>query len=72
MGVGVVIGEGLGVGPGVGVGVGVSRGVSCGDTFQIHVRETVPFSFMATPVMFHVPTAVFVFVWDDSVTLSFV
>ncbi len=55
---GVVKGGGLGVGHGVGVGVEVA----CSDTFQIHVRETVPFSFVTTADTFHVPTAALIFV----------
>lgn len=58
------VGVGVGVGDGVGVvkGEGLGVGVSCGETFQIHVRETVPFSFVAIAEMFHVPTAGLVFV----------
>ena len=58
-GVVIVIGEGLGVGTGVGVREGM---VTWSETFQIQVCISVPFSFMATAVMFHVPTAGLVFV----------
>ncbi|MGB7531784.1 MAG: hypothetical protein WA977_02245 [Halobacteriota archaeon] len=64
VGDGVIKGEGLGVGPGVGVGVGIGEGVgiACGDTFQIHVCIVVPFSFVATADMPHIPIAGLVFV----------
>ena len=55
-------GDGVGVGVRVGVGIGEGVGVTCGDTFQIHVCISVPFSFVATADTFHVPTAAFVFV----------
>ena len=64
VGVGVVKGEGPGVGLGDGVseGIGEGVGVTCWDTFQIHVRETVPFLLDAIAEMFHVPTAGLAFV----------
>ena len=58
--VGVVRGEGLGVGPGVGVGDG--EGVACCDTFHVHLCIAVPFLFVVTAVMFHIPTAGLIFV----------
>jgi hypothetical protein len=64
------VGEGDGVVHGVGVGEGV--GVSCGDTFQSHVCMMVPFSFVVIADTFQLPTAGLVFVYDASVTLSFV
>ena len=59
---GVGVGVRVGVGVGVGVGIGEGVGVTCGDTFQIHVCISVPFSFVATADTFHIPTAAFVFV----------
>ena len=60
------MGEGDGFGPGVGVGAGIGVGEGVGDTwsdtFQSHIRETVPFSFVTTADTFHVPTAGLVFV----------
>lgn len=61
---GVVKGEGLDVGHGVGMGEGIGEGVgvTCWDTFQIHARETVPFSLVAIIVTFQMPIAALVFV----------
>ena len=64
------MGEGDGVGRGVGIGEGV--GVTCDDTFQSHICMMVPFSFVAIADTFQLPTAGLVFVYEASVTLSFV
>jgi len=62
------IGEGLGAGVGVSIGVGEGVGITCCDTFQVHVRDTMPFSLDATTDTFHVPATALAFVYSDSVT----
>jgi len=41
---------------------GEGVGATCCDTVQIHVCIVVPFSFVATADMFHVPATALVFV----------
>ena len=60
--IGVWEGEGVGVGVIRGEGLGVGVGVTREDTFQTHVRISVPFSLLVIADTFHMPTAGLVFV----------